>query len=225
MPGPLIIFIICIFIAILVLTILQSSKRTREWQEFANAHHLAFSHSDINDLPEKYSNFDLFKDGNSKIADNLCYGNDKGLEIITCDYQYTVGSEKRSQTDFFNVLIVKTPLMFQPVLLRRENVVDKLGSAVGFEDINFESAEFSKTFYVKSSDKKFAFDIFHPRMMELFLSNQDIFFEARGSAFVMFQRGTQAISKMESLLTFAHQFMELIPGYLKKDMEMKVKGN
>ena len=225
MPGPLIIFIICIFIAIFVLSMMQSSKRTREWQAFAQAHHLAFSHSDIYELPERYIHFDLFKDGKLKVADNLCYGNHQGLEIITCDYQYTVDSGKRSQTGYFNVLILETPLEFQPLLLRREHVVDKLGSAVGFEDINFESAEFSRTFRVKSSDKKFAYDVFHPRMMELFLSNTDVFFEAQGSAIVMYQRGTQAIAQMEVLLTFAHQFMELIPAYLKKDMDTKVKGN
>ncbi|MCZ6810529.1 MAG: hypothetical protein O7D97_00875, partial [Planctomycetota bacterium] len=55
------------------------------------------------------------------------------------------------------------------LLIRREGMFDKLAGAFGFDDIDFESAEFSKRFYVKSPDKRFAYDVIHPRMMEFLL--------------------------------------------------------
>ena len=39
----------------------------------------------------------------------------------------------------------------------------------GYQDIKFESAEFSKTFCVRSPDKKFAYDVCNAKMMEYLL--------------------------------------------------------
>ena len=44
------------------------------------------------------------------------------------------------------------------------------GEFFGHDDIDFESAEFSRNFYVKSSDRKWAFDILHARAMEFLLA-------------------------------------------------------
>jgi hypothetical protein len=55
------------------------------------------------------------------------------------------------------------------VLVRSENLFDKVSSMLGFDDIDFESSEFSRKFCVKSPDKRFAYDLFTPRMMEFFL--------------------------------------------------------
>ena len=41
----------------------------------------------------------------------------------------------------------------------------------GFDDIDFESAEFSKKFFVKAKDKRWAYDVIHTRAMELLLGS------------------------------------------------------
>ena len=48
--------------------------------------------------------------------------------------------------------------------------MDKIAGALGFHDINFESSEFSRKFHIKCADKKFAYDVIHPRMMEFLLA-------------------------------------------------------
>jgi len=40
---------------------------------------------------------------------------------------------------------------------------------MGFDDIDFESEEFSRTFWVKCEDERFAYDVIHPGMMEFLL--------------------------------------------------------
>ena len=41
-------------------------------------------------------------------------------------------------------------------IVRPEHVFDRLASFLGFDDIDFESVEFSKRFMVKFADRKFA---------------------------------------------------------------------
>src|SRR5690606_4766878 len=57
------------------------------------------------------------------------------------------------------------------LMIRAENLFDKIGAAMGFDDIDFESAEFSRKFMVKSSDKRFAYDVITPRMMEFLMAS------------------------------------------------------
>ena len=55
--------------------------------------------------------------------------------------------------------------------IRREHLFDRVASFIGFDDIDFESSEFSDRFHVKSSDKRFAYGVIHPRMMDFLLAN------------------------------------------------------
>jgi hypothetical protein len=51
-------------------------------------------------------------------------------------------------------------------------VFDRIAGVFGFDDIDFESEEFSRKFHVKSRDKKFAYDVCHSRMMEFLLATK-----------------------------------------------------
>jgi hypothetical protein len=57
------------------------------------------------------------------------------------------------------------------LLIRREGIFDKIAGVLGFDDIDFESSEFSRKFCVKSGDKRFAYDVIDPRMMEFLLAS------------------------------------------------------
>ena len=59
------------------------------------------------------------------------------------------------------------------VLLRREGLFDRMAGALGFDDIDFESVEFSRRFHVKSSDKRFAYDLIDAGMMQFLLQDGD----------------------------------------------------
>jgi len=44
----------------------------------------------------------------------------------------------------------------------------------GFDDIDFESAEFSRQFHVTAADKRWAYDIIHQRMMEYLMAAPEL---------------------------------------------------
>ena len=72
------------------------------------------------------------------------------------NYKVTRSTGKGSNTTTYRLsyLILHLPFALTPdLLIRREGVFDKIAGAIGFDDIDFESAEFSRRFYVKSSDR------------------------------------------------------------------------
>jgi len=130
---------------------------------------------------DEYAHFDIFRRGHSRAAHNTLTGE---LEIDgrpypakMGDFTYKVtthtGKSSSTQTYRFSYLIVHLPFGRVPdLLIRREGVFDKLAGAFGFDDIDFESAQFSRRFFVKSTDKRFAYDVIHPRMMEFLLAGE-----------------------------------------------------
>lgn len=120
--------------------------------------------------------FDMFNRGTERYAYNTITGKAEyggyPCELDMGDFCYTIEhrSSKGHRTKtrhHFSYLVVKLPFRdFPAVKLRRERLLDKFVQAIGFEDIDFESEEFSRAWCVTSNDKRFAYDLIHPRTME-----------------------------------------------------------
>ena len=97
------------------------------------------------------------------------------------DYRYTEGSGKNQHTYRVSYLVATVPFPFVPnVNIHHEGLFDKVAQAIGFADINFESAEFSRKFCVRSADKKFAYDACNPQMIDYLLANPGLQIEIQG---------------------------------------------
>lgn len=127
---------------------------------------------------EQYPRLALFNLGENKRAINTITGS---LVANGLRHQFRMGDHSYETSDMrddsttkhtLSYLIVHLPYAGVPELeIRPEHFVDRIGSALGFEDIDFESAEFSAKFHVRSSEKKFAYDILTPGTMEFLLAS------------------------------------------------------
>jgi hypothetical protein len=75
-------------------------------------------------------------------------------------------TERYEQDHWNRYLVVELGGSFPQFAIRMEGVMDRIAGFVGFDDIDFESEEFSKRFHVKSENKQFAYALIHPQMME-----------------------------------------------------------
>lgn len=112
--------------------------------------------------------------GRHRRARNLLEGTttigEERLPVTLGDYEYAIREGKRDETRRFSFALFRLPYPVVPDLtVRREHLGDKLLGAIGFDDIDFESEEFSRRFLVKSPDKRFAYAVIDPRMMEFLL--------------------------------------------------------
>ncbi len=159
------------------------AERKRTEDLAALARRLGFKFSPWRDKSHdsRYPYFEVFRQGHSRCAFNTLAGTitcaEQSLRVLLGDYEYKIttsnGKTTQTTTYRFSFAILHLPYVGVPdLLIRPEGFFDKIKSAIGFDDIDFESSEFSKAFFVKSPDKRFAYDLIDPRMMEFLLASR-----------------------------------------------------
>ncbi|MCK4624199.1 MAG: hypothetical protein KAV00_02735 [Phycisphaerae bacterium] len=183
---PWIVFVVAVGLLVLIFTYKitraimfshgssRSIRRRGNLSAWAYAKGLTFDALPDDGLADRFSNFKCLRRGMSRYAYNRMAGKWGDLPIMAFDYHYSIGtSENRIDYDFSAVIITsRVPL--KPLYICREGFLDKLTESIGFDDIDFESAQFSRKFRVKSPDKRWAYDVIHARTMEHLLAGPDV---------------------------------------------------
>ena len=211
--------VILILIAIAAFAIFQyfaSQRRKKELSDLAGSWGFSWYGEDPFDIAGKYKAFHAVSRGHSPRAYDVFAGDRHGHETTCFDYRYTTGSGKSQSTHHLSGALLRHGHPFPELLVRPENLLDKLAEFVGFDDINFESAEFSRTFYVKSKDRKFAFDLFHARAMEYMLAQPRRYaLEFRGDTVLITDDSVWSPGEFEPAIAQVEGLLELMPEYLK----------
>jgi hypothetical protein len=220
----LIIAIVLALAAVAVLSAKRERERTESLQRFAAERGLRFIGEDAG-LDERMAAFDQFQIGHSRRGLNLMEGDVRvgGIRgtLLCGDYRYKVtrSNGKQTTTTVYNMsFVAMRPALSVPedLTVRAEGVLDKIGAFVGFDDIDFESSEFSKRFHVKCSDRRFAFDVFDPRMMEYFLAAEPPRVQARAGV-ILIDRGVRRWEPSEFAAEFGwlDGFLARVPRHVR----------
>ena len=216
---------------------LQQKKRREALDALAGQLGWQFTAERDYDHDDQFAHFEIFRHGHSRFAYNTLRGS---LEVDgrtwpakMGDFHYKVtssnGKTTTTHTYRFSYLILHLPFARVPdLLVRREGMFDALKSMMGFDDIDFESAEFSKRFFVKSPDKRFAYDVIHPRMME-FLLDRDVptIDIENGRCCISDGKHTWSPEEFRSRLEFAGRFLRPLAGppHVDPGEQMSQRGN
>jgi hypothetical protein len=215
-------------VGLLVFAIIYGAKKERERREAMRAYAarmgLRFTERD-DGLESRMADFPPFAVGHSRVGLNLMEGEatlgGMRMTYLAGDYQYkvTTSNGKSTQTTVYNMsFIAVRPVLAVPeeLTVREEGLFDKIGAFLGFDDIDFESSEFSKRFHVKCSDRRFAFDLFDPRMMEFFLASRPPRIHARGGVLVL-DYGTRRweTGEFDATRAWADGFFLRIPRHVR----------
>ena len=149
--------IAAIVIVLAVLAWRAEVKRREALAAFARQNGFDFDAGTDSSHDDRYSQFEIFRRGHSRVARNTMTGHvelfDRRCFVCLGDFRYktTSGSGKnRSTTTYrFSYIIVHPPWDTPPLLIRPEGLFDKVAGAFGFDDIDFESVEFSKKYIDK----------------------------------------------------------------------------
>jgi len=233
-PSFIIPIIVCVILFMLVAGYFShqaKKKRREELAALAASLGWRFSEAKNRDHDDQYRH-GVFRRGSSRYAYNTLTGSlETPLGTQTArlgDYHYTTESSDSdggttTHTHRFSYLLVKLPVAGVPSLtIREEGMFDKIGSFLGFDDIDFESAEFSKKFHVKCKDKRFAYDLIDPRMMEFLLAEPGPLIELQqGYLCVTKDDKVWRPSQFQSRLAWARRFFERWPTHLIADLESR----
>ena len=167
----------------------------------------------------RYDQIDLLTKGSNRFTQNHLVGQVEGRQVIACDFHdetYSNNHKGHRQTHhhYFGIVFIEIPLRMSQVCIRGENILDKLAGALGFEDIDFESAEFSRRFHVSAKERKFAYDLIHPRAMEYLLDHDSYSWEFDGTVIALYQSSRFKPEAIQSAIQTAIGFIPLIPEYV-----------
>ena len=176
---------------------------------------------------DRYQGISLFTRGGSRKASCLLTGfmtvGDQRVPVLAADYSYVItkGTGKRRRRRTYHVGIVMAHLPFRGLpefIMRDETVIDRITAAIGFDDIDYESAEFSRRFHVKCADRRFASDLIDPEMIDYMLATDAPDMEIEGSILCTQYPGVPDVEEVESALEWMRGFLVRWPDHLVKSL-------
>ena len=214
-----------IIVVAIVFGILNAQKRRKEIRALAHKWGFTYYPSDPWGLPTWYSGLDLFNHGHSKKAENVMSGGVDGRTVVAFDYRYTTGSGKNQHTHHHQAVVFLLPIHAPAIRMRPESILDRMASWVGWDDIDFESDEFSRRYYVASQDRRFAYDIFHARLIDYLLRcGTAPHMEMNGVFLLLYDTGHGQVANFERLIMIGQTVVNMIPDYVLKARAVEQTG-
>lgn len=215
--------IIVITIAVLVVAAVAGAAAARKRRDAMGALAaklgLHFDPQKDRSIATRYKFLDKLRAGSNRYALNVLSGTHRDHQITAFDYHYqthSTGSNGQMQTHdhYFSFFILHLPTSFPELVIGKEGFFSKVAQAFGYDDVDFESHEFSRKFCVRSPDKKFAYDVCNARMIEYLLANDDLTIEIENDSLALSFGSRLSPDWIEPNLNRLVEIRSLMPTYL-----------
>jgi len=213
-PPLVIVGFVVIFCIVLVLGYISSLKRREAMAAVSAKLGLHFMPGKDRGMARRYRFLDKLRRGSQRYAFNVLSGSYQGHEVLLFDYHYRTGSGKNTHHHYLSFFILHLQVSFQELIIAPEGIFSKIAQAVGYDDIDFESHEFSRKFCVRSKNKKFAYDVCNARMIDFLLSNTDLSIEIEDKVLAISFNSRLAPEQIEPNLNRLITVRSLLPDYL-----------
>lgn len=189
----------------------QNQERRARLLVWASARGLSAMRGRDEDWHVRYPGLAIFQKGRARRSEFLVAGTVDGREVRCLDYRYVTGSGKNRRTHRHGVVVMETGTPVIPLRIRPENLLDGVAGALGFDDIDFESDDFSRRWHVTSPDRRWAFDVIHPRTMEYLMDAPPVTIEFGVAAVAVIGGGALDPDHGERGLAMARDLLDLVP--------------
>ena len=210
--------------AVFLIVYLSSLERRKKMAAYADSRDWHFSADKDKDMSARFPEFKCLRRGHSRYAYNIMTGRHEGHEVTAFDYHYVTGHGKSRRVHNFSAFLLGSPFPLKPLYIRPENVFDRVTDFFGFDDIDFESAEFSRKFYIKAEEKRWAYHVIHQQMME-YLMDAPKFHIQLGSEHIMawsFKRFSE--QDLDAACALVQGILNRLPEYIKRQLSENSVG-
>ncbi len=157
MEPLIIVGVIAVVVVLAIVGYISAQKRRQAMLDLAARLGLRFDPQKNWDLADRYSFLNKLRAGDNRYALNTLSGNYQGRDIMAFDYHYETHStdskgHRETHHHYFSCFILHLPRSFPELVIGREGFFSKIAQAFGYDDIDFESHEFSRKFCVRSPD-------------------------------------------------------------------------
>jgi len=199
-----------------VLSYLAAKRRHDELATYAATHGWRFE-SEQPLLVDRFSGAP-FGLGFGRRAYNVLYGSHDGRDLVSFDYEYKTqtsdGKQTTTHVHVFSVLGLSMGVLMPPLSVDPENFIDRFVGRLSGNDIDLESDDFNQAFTVSSTDRKFASDVLHPRMMEYLLQHRQLGWRFEQDSMLVIAQGRRTPTQIDATLTVMDGITDLVPEFV-----------
>jgi len=224
--------IVVIVLAVAALAAWQyyaAQRRRKELAQWAASQSLTFDPGRDHSFDGKFQAFGCLRQGSNRYAYNLMAGRWRGCAFLGFDYHYETYSHdskghRQTHHHRFSAVVLGSPAPLKSLFLRPEGFFDRVTEFLGFDDIDFESIEFSRAFYVKSPEKRWAYDVLHPRTMEFLLKSPRFTLQFDEEHAIAYRSSQFAPQEFEAAAEVLRGILERLPRYLVEESRREQQG-
>ena len=206
-----------------------AERRRREMAALAVRRGLTFTSSFSYDLANNFPGFRPMHTGQDSYAYNIIKGTLSGRSVYAFDYHYQLLTkvdqygEEHAYHYSFSAVIACSNVTLKPLVIRPVGFLDKLGEAAGFDEIEFESAEFSRRYHVTSPDRRWAYDVLHPRAIELLLQGPVLSIEFAYDNVIAYRGlgNKLSLDEIDGAIDVVGGILDRLPDYLVRQQQAK----
>lgn len=219
----LVMIVVAVLAVLAIFGGLQERRRRDALAQLARKLGLSFSPGKNFSLPKQIAFIEGLRAGSNRYAFNVMEGDYRGYPALIFDFHYETKTQSKNGTSthhhYDSYCMLRHPLRSAALYIYPETFMSRIGQAFGAADIDFESDEFSRAFVVKSPDKKLAYDLCHPRMMELLLKHRKLSVEIENGLLATGYTGRMLPQSVESRLALVAEIRSHFPQYLLKETD------
>ena len=166
----------------------------------------------------------LFREGRSRVVTNMLHGDSELLgfaeEFEVRIFAYGFAQQQQDQHVMRSVICFQSPQLNLPKFqLRPEHFFDKIGSKLGYQDIDFEShptaVEFSKKYLLRGKDEQTIRALFTDAVLTFFAAHPDkVCVEGSDDQLIWYQPGK--IIEPEDIPAFMKEGFEVFRVFARK---------
>jgi hypothetical protein len=217
---------VVLIVAILggVWTYYANEKRIIAMRVWCQARGFEFVTARDRHIEERYPDFACLRQGDDRYGYNIIDGVYRDFTFAAFHYHYvTYTSNKhgrQAHSHSLSVVVVESPLRLKSLQIRPEGFFDKVGSFFGIDDINFESAEFSRRYHVAAPDRRWAFDVLHQEAIEFLLSAPpELSIEMQPTCAMARSSGRFTPDRFEAALETVVGLLERLPRSVRQELQ------
>lgn len=211
------VLVLAIILVAGVIAVFGGRATRKAFEEYARARGWEYTRSD-NALVRSFPQVEPFGRGSGRRARNVLRHRTGAGTGYSFDYQYTVhsgvGNNRSSTTYRFHVVSLDLPQPLPRLLLRPEVMMDGVTKFFGAQDVQFESEEFNRAWFVQSEHLPAAHDVVHPRMMEWLMTLSRARFVIEGTTLYTHISGSQKRENIDPLLALLQAFVDQVPPFV-----------
>ncbi|HVE98596.1 MAG TPA: hypothetical protein VNA12_05390 [Mycobacteriales bacterium] len=197
----------------------RAEQRRAALAAFAAANGWSFEPGDSEGIGGWWSD-PPFGIGHSRRVTNVLRGVVDDRPMRTFDYRYKIttsnGKTSTTRTYHFGVTALRLPAHLPNLEVGPENVLTRLGNALGLDDVELESEDFNRSFRVRGS-ARFAHDVLTPRTMEQLLRGCCTGWRVSGSDLIGWDEGRSDEVEILARIDTLRRVADGIPAFVWRD--------